>query len=479
MVSSPASLHSPKPTALVIGAGLGGCVLAHRLCRTHDVTLVEGGQALNLQETVTDTAHPALTKPHVASGWGGTTQFWHNGLIEIPPAVFAQSWPISDTDLAPYYAQAYPLLGGVEAEALTHGHATLVGRYTAMGLPVALLGQRLFYPRARRNLWHTLGLAGKVTQVEGVATALIPNTEGTAIQGVTVHTAHGVQTLSADVVVLATGGLGTPALLQPLQKALPLPALAHAGVHYEDHPFAFVGEVSLNVPLYKLWNFWCPHTKGNLRLVQQVEHKGLHISFQLRPAAIHWAQVKRTKIDSALNGLRNQPFNPKHYLKLLTQWDDVLDILSFKLNLRLPTSRYSILMVAEQPPSPTCAIAGPPTALCRTWQFSKPYLATLQEAIQIFLKHLGPIAHSPNIFLEWPARLQSSSHHSGTARMAASPSHGVCDADACVFGLSNLYVADGSLIPASGYTNTGLTIAALALRLADHLQGTPPRQSHT
>ena len=53
-----------------------------------------------------------------------------------------------------------------------------------------------------------------------------------------------------------------------------------------------------------------------------------------------------------------------------------------------------------------------------------------------------------------------------------SPQHGVCDVNAKVHGARNLYVCDGSLIPASGVSNTGLTIAALALRLAAHLRAT-------
>ena len=55
--------------------------------------------------------------------------------------------------------------------------------------------------------------------------------------------------------------------------------------------------------------------------------------------------------------------------------------------------------------------------------------------------------------------------------MSASPSNGVCDENGRDHGMKNLYVCDGSLIPSSGYANTGLTIAALALRLADYLNG--------
>lgn len=60
-------------------------------------------------------------------------------------------------------------------------------------------------------------------------------------------------------------------------------------------------------------------------------------------------------------------------------------------------------------------------------------------------------------------------HPSGATAMGASPDVAVCDRDARVFGLDNLYVASSSLFPHQGAANPTLTIVALALRLAAHL----------
>jgi choline dehydrogenase-like flavoprotein len=40
-----------------------------------------------------------------------------------------------------------------------------------------------------------------------------------------------------------------------------------------------------------------------------------------------------------------------------------------------------------------------------------------------------------------------------------------------VFGIDNVYLADGSVLPTQGSANPALTIMALAARLADHLRG--------
>jgi choline dehydrogenase-like flavoprotein len=66
--------------------------------------------------------------------------------------------------------------------------------------------------------------------------------------------------------------------------------------------------------------------------------------------------------------------------------------------------------------------------------------------------------------------MMSSDHHSGTARMSRDPKSGVVDPDCRVHSMENLYVAGSAVFPTMGYANPTLTIVALSLRLADHLQ---------
>ncbi len=61
-------------------------------------------------------------------------------------------------------------------------------------------------------------------------------------------------------------------------------------------------------------------------------------------------------------------------------------------------------------------------------------------------------------------------HHLGTTRMHSDPKQGVVDANSCVHGIPNLFVAGSSVFPTAGYANPTLTIIALALRLADHIK---------
>lgn len=63
----------------------------------------------------------------------------------------------------------------------------------------------------------------------------------------------------------------------------------------------------------------------------------------------------------------------------------------------------------------------------------------------------------------------SSHHNMGTTRMNEDPKFGVVDVNCKVHGKSNLFMAGGSVFPTGGFANPTLTIIALAIRLADHL----------
>ena len=63
------------------------------------------------------------------------------------------------------------------------------------------------------------------------------------------------------------------------------------------------------------------------------------------------------------------------------------------------------------------------------------------------------------------------SHQCGTARMGADPATSVVDANLRAHDLENLFIVDASVLPTSAAVNPSLTIAALALRAADHIAG--------
>jgi choline dehydrogenase-like flavoprotein len=60
-------------------------------------------------------------------------------------------------------------------------------------------------------------------------------------------------------------------------------------------------------------------------------------------------------------------------------------------------------------------------------------------------------------------------HPCGTCRFGDDPATSVLNRDCRVHDIDNLYVVDASFMPRSGAVNPSLTIAANALRVAEHI----------
>ena len=85
--------------------------------------------------------------------------------------------------------------------------------------------------------------------------------------------------------------------------------------------------------------------------------------------------------------------------------------------------------------------------------------------IDQFCQRLGKAALDRN----WSALF--SAHQMGTCRMGSDPRTAVCDENGEVFGVPNLFIADGSAFPLSSGVNPMLTIMALAHHTAQRVKG--------
>ncbi|MDL0141315.1 MULTISPECIES: GMC family oxidoreductase [Halobacterium] len=102
------------------------------------------------------------------------------------------------------------------------------------------------------------------------------------------------------------------------------------------------------------------------------------------------------------------------------------------------------------------------------WSLSAYERRTIERANEIQREILTELGAD----IEWtvgPEDTGPAFHHMGTTRMGTDPAESVVDPRLRTHDLSNLSVASSSVFPTAGAMNPTLTIAALALKAADHI----------
>src|SRR5262249_16435178 len=108
------------------------------------------------------------------------------------------------------------------------------------------------------------------------------------------------------------------------------------------------------------------------------------------------------------------------------------------------------------------------------------YRIRRRDALRIvsFRRRLGAILRPYRfVRLRQAENNERIAHACGTCRFGRDPRASVLDPVNRAHELSNLYVVDASFFPSSGGTNPALTIAANALRVAEHVKNSHPVRS--
>ncbi|MCH7959356.1 MAG: GMC family oxidoreductase [Candidatus Hydrogenedentes bacterium] len=99
------------------------------------------------------------------------------------------------------------------------------------------------------------------------------------------------------------------------------------------------------------------------------------------------------------------------------------------------------------------------------------FIPIANEVTQRLADKMGGMPQS--LTLEAVGNTSSTAHILGGVTMGRSPEEGVCDEYGRVFGYENLYIADGSIVPANLGVNPSLTITALAEYVMSNIPAKP------
>jgi choline dehydrogenase-like flavoprotein len=122
-------------------------------------------------------------------------------------------------------------------------------------------------------------------------------------------------------------------------------------------------------------------------------------------------------------------------------------------------------LMSEDLPNPLSRVRVDGTQIKLDWQRSN---LEAHSDLRRRMKDVLRAAHFP-IVLSKPFDKRSPSHQCGTAVMGRDPATSVVDVWCRSHDHENLFVVDASVLPTSAAVNPALTIAALALRAAEHI----------
>jgi choline dehydrogenase-like flavoprotein len=511
----------------IVGAGVAGVTLAQQLCSTSSRVLVLESGGLSFTRSLRSL--PTVLSRHLrgeqslargrnigqpyyplrftrARALGGSSRAWaSHGLQAAPldPVDFVardglpdHGWPFDRAALDPFYERAQRVcnLGPFEYD---------VGPWEQRGL-----GRRLPLDEAFvRSTMFQFGLdsafdryqaqfaaAGNVTLLSHATVTSIAVDRHGRVDHVRCATLGGNRfKVSADTVVLAAGAIENARLLLA-SNDVQRPGIGNehdlVGRYFMEHPDLEVGVLipapELEPDVFRLYGSQTvePQLNANamLRLSDDVLQKEglLNAVVRLRPTA-------RSALDPAVGSARTLRRSLHHGVPtagLATHAVRAVRGLGPVGRHGLATrsgapDAFGLDIMAEQAPNPDSRVRlsgrrdrlGVPSTVL-DWRLGDLDWRSIRRAVEVLadcVRDAGVGEVVSTLDRNPPPAVYGNWHHLGTTRMHDDPARGVVDRHGRVHGVDNLYVSGGSVLPTGGYANPTLTIAALALRLADHL----------
>lgn len=531
----------------IVGAGVAGISLAREFIGSSvQILLVDSGDTSpkpDTQELAKGevTGQPYFDLNHSCRrGVGGSSWGW---CIELPdgrtgarcraldvidfeerPEIPYSGWPITLSDLEPYYEQAHEVLEiGPNKRDEKYGSSSDAPLLSTQDRTIEttifrFADARLFthqYPRALRQA-PNITILTNTTVLE-----LEPNESADHVRAARSRTlTESSIRIESSQFIVAAGGLQTPRLLLLSDRHQP-EGLGNqhdlVGRFFMEHlhneawaPAAGLFIPSIREPSEKLrlyhriqdvdgtafLGYLTP--KSSVLRTEGLANYCCHfkpdseLDYELNPYQYTEGYRSFRRMAYAACGRADLPDRPLRRLwSALKGIPDVAQVIGDKLigcapdgkNSQVSTNprSFALFQMAEQTPNPESRVTlgsqkdafGQPRVRLN-WQLQPEDFRNIQRAQQLVAAAIEESGVGrllvPSVDEIREVVDQGGHHHMGTTRMSETPRSGVVDPDCKVHGVDNLYIAGPSVFPTSGCANPTLTIVALTIRLADHLQ---------
>jgi choline dehydrogenase-like flavoprotein len=495
----------------IVGAGPAGITLAMELIDSGlKVILLESGEFQfdpEIQKLyagdIVENLPPVPLDVSRLRYFGGTSNHWEGSCGPLDQIDFRardwvpnSGWPMTRSELDPYYKKAQQLIGlgpyEYQSSAWSNENWDLLD---ITGTDIAH-GMRQSYPQRFGPVYQK-----DLEKAENVHVILHANLTGVLTNEAFDHvtaveaTALGGKSITIDAknVVLACGGVENARLLLAFGFDSKLPAI---GRYFSFHPHLMTGQLLLERPIphsrfpYRWYAINSTKIMHHFLLSEQVQEReelpnhSAKIKEIRLPDSEGYSAAKR--LNQRLRGTRDDDHVMDDLYDVLTDLDGAYT----QWNKRHAEHQISFLNVEtylEQPPHPDSRILlsedkdalGMPRVKI-DWAYFDHEPAGVQRFNEVLAASFGAAGigrmkivdnmTDPANFEELVRERSTGDHQLGATRISEGPESGVVDSNCSVHGVHNLFCAGSSVFSTPSHMNPTTTIVALAVRLAEHLQ---------
>ncbi|WP_241821516.1 FAD-dependent oxidoreductase [Herbaspirillum sp. C7C8] len=477
--------------------------------------------------------HPGTTE-YRRQRFGGTTHLWGGRCVPLDPADFAarshvplSGWPISYEEYARYLPEAMQYCDAGNADftpaSLAGGNAPMFSELPQLSQALTEYIERYSLPTDfAAKFSEELKASGLVNVVlRARCTRLLANTDGSRIDAVVLHDGQQEVQVRASQIVLAGGAIEATRLLLCTREQVPAWQRfdGSLGRYYACHFDLIFGEMRLKgeKPRFRFQKTqdgvyarrklqFTPQWQNQLGLLNSTLR--LHFPSYADPghgsgvlSAIYLAKsILPSEHQDILNhGNQNAVAHPRRLAHVRNVMLDAGSVFGFAYDMvfkrklakrKLPytlipnrNGTYPLEFNSEQVSDAANRISLLDTTdrygmrrVDVQWRLTSQ---DIDSGVQSFMSMQSLLAGTRHCRLDFdPGELKEQvtralpvgGHHIGSTRMGRFVEDSVVDTDCRVHGVSNLLVLSSSVFPTNGHANPTLSIVALALRMADHLQ---------
>lgn len=422
-----------RKKVIIIGAGLAASVLYSKISLAFDVTIITSKKHFE----TTGKNYNLKLKNNNSGGLGGTTKLWHNALIKIDPMVFEKK-----PNFYNFYNEAYKIFG---LNALKVDQKMLPG-----------FGQIMAVPRKRLNMWKHLKTTDAKVIYDHIKSIETCSGEVVSLIG------ESGSDYKADLYIDCSGGLGS---INHLAEHFALREGNKVVTEsYEDHLCAYVAAVTFKQKqkvfsgrLTSGWSFRRP--------LVGIMPNGKRSAFYFRPTLLRGAKISPRAL---LTQVRNGPNRLAAVRHLIFNPSEIFEAITSRLGIPIATKKFEVFAVLGADPT-----EGHVELVKNRYRLAPQILPNLdkvvEESLRKALLEMFDQTRIDEIYIyeNIRNRLDTGAHHSAT--FPADINGKYFDQNYRSTQAKNFFAVSGAQLYESGYSNTGLSICAMALELGAHL----------